>query len=264
MTILAIIIFIFLVAIPVYFISRSASEKRRQQQFYRDHFPEEWIDVLNKRISYYTRLTEEGKKSFREKISKFLGDAKIIGIGVDIDNSLRLLVACSAVIPVFHFDGWRYANMGEILVYDGEVPSKEKIEGILLGQVKPFQTSHMVLLSKPSLEQGFQLGGGQRSNVGIHEFIHMVDQADGDIDGIPNALMPEELLKPWTRLMYAEIERMHKGKSDINPYGLTNHAEFFAVVSEYFFENPERFKKQHPELFEILAKVFHEENMIKK
>ncbi len=260
---LSIFIFIGLIALPVYYISKSAIEKQKQKAFYRNNFPPEWVEILLKRVAYYHRLNEEEKIVFQKKIGQFLGQADISGVGkVKIDDTIRLLIAASAVIPVFHFEDWTYRNMGEILVYDGEVNTNlyddEKKDGVLLGQVKPFQTKHMVLLSKQSLEQGFHRMNGHRSNVGIHEFVHLIDQADGDIDGIPGALMPEALLKPWTTLMYAELELMKKQKSDINPYGLTNHAEFFAVVSEYFFENPERFKKYHPELAEILSEIFHE------
>jgi len=68
--------------------------------------------------------------------------------------------------------------------------------------------------------------------------------------------MPEELIAPWTELMYKELEHIKHGHSDINPYGLTNHAEFFAVVCEYFFEDHDKFKTHHPELYALLTKVF--------
>ncbi|MEO6202766.1 MAG: zinc-dependent peptidase, partial [Nitrospirales bacterium] len=50
-----------------------------------------------------------------------------------------------------------------------------------------------------------------------------------------------------------------RGHSDINPYGLTNEAEFFAVVSEYFFETPVRMKQKHPELYSMLEQIFHQD-----
>jgi MtfA peptidase len=56
--------------------------------------------------------------------------------------------------------------------------------------------------------------------------------------------------------MYKEIERIKEGRSDINPYGLTNHAEFFAVVCEYFFEDHVKFKKNHEELYSLLMQIF--------
>jgi Mlc titration factor MtfA (ptsG expression regulator) len=258
---LSIFIFIFLIGVPTYFIVKSTVQKRTKRNFYLTNFPSSWVELLEQKVGYYNKLTKEDKMLFQKRIGIFLSEATISGVGVTIDDPLRLLVASSAVIPVFRFERWRYVNMGEILVYDGEVntdlSSHEKKDGILLGQVRPFQARHIVLLSKQYLEEGFQIMH-TRTNVGIHEFVHLIDQADGSIDGVPNTIMPENLLKPWTKLMYAELDKMKKGKSDINPYGLTNHAEFFAVVSEYFFSNPERFEKHHPELYLILAKTFHQ------
>ena len=55
------------------------------------------------------------------------------------------------------------------------------------------------------------------------------------------------------------MRQIAEGDSDINPYGLTNNAEFLAVVSEYFLSNPEKFKKRHFELYQFLVKIFHRE-----
>ncbi len=48
-------------------------------------------------------------------------------------------------------------------------------------------------------------------------------------------------------------------RSDINPYGGTNKAEFFAVASEYFFEKPKQFAKTHPELYDLMTEVFNQD-----
>ena len=55
------------------------------------------------------------------------------------------------------------------------------------------------------------------------------------------------------------MDKIIEGKSDINPYGTTNEAEFFSVVSEYFFQRPKLLEKNHPELYELLAKVFNQD-----
>ena len=57
--------------------------------------------------------------------------------------------------------------------------------------------------------------------------------------------------------MRKEIESILKDRSDINPYGATNEAEFFAVVSEYFFERPKLLKEKHPELYQLLSEIFN-------
>jgi MtfA peptidase len=149
--------------------------------------------------------------------------------------------------------------LGEVLIYNGLVETHQisdaENENDILGQVRPFQSRHILLLSKQSLEKGFEDMNG-KGNVGFHEFAHLLDEADGAIDGVPKALMPSKLIMPWTQLMYKEIERIKEGKSDINPYGVTNHAEFFAVVCEYFFENHDKFRDNHKELYLLLTKVF--------
>jgi Mlc titration factor MtfA (ptsG expression regulator) len=58
--------------------------------------------------------------------------------------------------------------------------------------------------------------------------------------------------------MSEEIGKMKNNHSDINIYGATNKAEFFAVASEYFFQQPHLFKEKHPELFELMEKIFHQ------
>ncbi|MNL83823.1 Protein MtfA [compost metagenome] len=57
-------------------------------------------------------------------------------------------------------------------------------------------------------------------------------------------------------MIHEEMHKIEQGKSDINPYAITNEAEFFAVVSEYFFEKPDQFKSKHPELYESLSTMF--------
>jgi len=61
----------------------------------------------------------------------------------------------------------------------------------------------------------------------------------------------------WEEMINKEIDYILQRKSDINPYGATNKAEFFAVSSEYFFERPKLLADKHPELYELLAMVFH-------
>ena len=58
-------------------------------------------------------------------------------------------------------------------------------------------------------------------------------------------------------MVHETIKKMeHQGRSDINRYGATNDAEFFAVVTEYFFERPGEMKEHHPELFNMLSEMF--------
>ena len=84
----------------------------------------------------------------------------------------------------------------------------------------------------------------------------MIDKTDGSIDGIPTVILDKQYIMPWLQLMRRKIEEIRNEESDINPYGATNESEFFAVVSEYFFERPDLLQEKHPDLYEILVKIF--------
>ncbi len=261
MSIILIILFLLLVILPfAYLILGNRNRSKGIKLKSSEPFPERWKEELNRNVVYYKKLSQDEKARFEARVRRFLIETRITGVDVEITDKILILVAASAVIPVFSFKEWRYAGLEEILLYKGMINDYriEEVEksSTILGQVRPFQAGNIILLSQAALENGFRSMDG-RENVGFHEFAHMIDKADNDMDGIPRALLPDELIKPWTSLMYKEIDRIRKGKSDINSYGATSEAEFFAVVCEYFFENPEGFKKKHPELHAIMVKAFH-------
>lgn len=229
-------------------------------------FPEAWRVILTDRVAFYSALTDTEKLRFEKQVQLFIARTRITGIKTSIDDTTRLLVACSAVIPIFGFrGGWEYDNLGEVLVFpdawkldrdeDREV---KPLEGTLLGSVQNFQTDHYMRLSKAALEQGFR-DAKDKQNVGIHEFAHLLDQADGEIDGVPLLMLPRELVPQWKQLMHDEIEQIRAGKSSIGDYGGTSAAEFFAVVLEYFFEKPEQLETKHPELYQLLTRTFRQD-----
>jgi Mlc titration factor MtfA (ptsG expression regulator) len=112
-----------------------------------------------------------------------------------------------------------------------------------------------MILSQQALRESFSNKTG-KSNVGIHEFVHLVDSTDGSFDGLPESVLQKKYVLPWLQLMHTEMKNIDSGKSDINPYALTNEAEFYAVVSEYFFSRPDLLKEKHPELYEGLERIF--------
>lgn len=112
-----------------------------------------------------------------------------------------------------------------------------------------------MLLSQHELRQAF-INKTSKSNTAIHEFVHLVDKTDGSIDGIPEFFLDKQYVLPWLKLVKESVENIEQNRSDINPYALTNNAEFFAVAAEYFFERPDLLKSKHPELYDVLVKIF--------
>ncbi len=223
--------------------------------------PEGYQKLLEEHVAFYRSLDEAGRHRFEEKIKELLGYVRITGVNTHIDDLDRLLIASSGVIPIFGFPEWRYYNLGEVLLYPNsfnDVNFLTKGAGRdVLGMVGDGPMQRTMILSKPSLREGFANTSG-KENTGIHEFVHLLDKEDGTVDGLPEALLQRKYTLPWLRLMAENIQAIKAGKSDFNIYGSKNEAEFFAVASEYFFESPELFKRMHPELYDLMTKIFNQ------
>jgi Mlc titration factor MtfA (ptsG expression regulator) len=174
-----------------------------------------------------------------------------------VDDTTQVLVAASAIIPIFHFDHWEYSRLSEVLVYPGSFDENYRTgqEGArdMLGMVGAGHLSGVMILSKPSLLAGFENAGDKR-NVGIHEFAHLVDQADGDIDGIPPGV-PVDVARTWILWVAQELADPPAKRSHIRPYAYTNEAEYFAVLMEYFFEAPAVLQRKNPQVYDMLTKM---------
>jgi MtfA peptidase len=90
-------------------------------------------------------------------------------------------------------------------------------------------------------------------NVVLHEFAHQIDQDSGAADGRP--WRPGAAARRrWDRVMGDALDRLRREPSElIDPYGASDPAEFFAVVSEVFFERPAELAAEAPAVYAELA-----------
>ena len=251
---------IMLVGIGLYrFLTRHIRQRAMIRQ---TPFPAAWECILEQEVPFYQTLSPPDQAHFREEVHIFLHEKRITGINTSVDDTIRVLVAASAIIPIFGFPGWEWEHIREILIYPTSFGEAYQMgsakEHTISGMVGSGAMTRMMILSKPDLLQGFQRHS-DRHNVGIHEFAHLLDKSDGVVDGVPEVALPGRAIRPWLNLVQTEMNKIRHGHSDINPYGLTNEAEFFAVVSEYFFENPVRMKQKHPQLYTMLEQIFHQD-----
>lgn len=216
--------------------------------------------LLQAHVAYYQKLDDTGKARFEKQITEFLDNTRIEGVGTDITELDQVLIASSAVIPIFGFPGWKYQNLTNIILYPDTFDKEFQFEGEnrnILGMVGSGYMNGQMLLSRTALTKGFSNSAGDE-NATIHEFVHLLDKSDGATDGIPENLIAHEYAAPWLHLMHTEMHKIETGHSDINPYALTNEAEFFAVAAEYFFEKPEQLEAKHPELYRQLSLIFQQ------
>ena len=219
------------------------------------------VDILSQHVHFYQRLNEPARQRFREKVGSFLANVRIEGVGATIDERDRIYVASSAVIPIFGFPEWEYRNLTDVLIYPDTFNQEFKFEGAdraILGMVGSGYMNGKMILSQQALRQGFEVTS-DKNNTAIHEFVHLLDKSDGAVDGIPENLIAHQYAIPWMHLMQQQIEEIRKNRSDINPYGASDKSEFFAVISEYFFERPDLLKEKHPQLYEYLEMIFKQD-----
>lgn len=223
--------------------------------------PAEWKAILQKDVPFYSKLEEKRKPEFEHRMMHFLSTSRLTGVNTELEDLDRIYIAASAIIPIFGFKDWEYINLHEVLVYPGSFNHDFEQTGAsrtVLGMVGDGAMNNMMVISQHELRQAFINKSG-KSNTAIHEFVHLVDKTDGSVDGIPEFLLDKQYVLPWLQLVQQNIREIINDRSDIDPYAISNNAEFFAVVSEYFFERPDLLQTRHPALYELLSKIFRQE-----
>ncbi|MBL0272926.1 MAG: zinc-dependent peptidase [Chitinophagaceae bacterium] len=202
--------------------------------------PENYQELLTDYVQFYRQLDEEAKEKFEKRIEHFLSAVKITGVNAVVEDLDRLLIASGAIIPVFAIPDWQYINLHEVLLYPGAFNEDFDQAGSdrpIAGMVGTGAMQHVMIITKWQLRQGF-INNQDAHNTAIHEFVHLIDKMDGTFDGVPEIILERKYVERWKQIMDSTISRMKNHGSDIDMYGATNPTEFFAVVSEYFLNNP--------------------------
>ena len=223
-------------------------------------FPDEWERILCTHVAFFVALNDTEKARFRHLVQIFLDEVLITGIRTEVDETIRVLVAASAAIPIFGFHDWEYHRLREVLIYpdafDDAYQSHGGSDANILGMVGLHHLSGVMILSKPALLAGFAHQAGTQ-NVGVHEFAHLVEQEASEY-GLPPEV-PWMVVRQWVRYVARELARPSTQRANISAYAYTNEHEYFAVLAEYFFTSPELLKRRDPALYAMLRGMFHQD-----
>ena len=225
-----------------------------------EEIPPRWTVILDKKVSFFRALDADGKKRFLHDVAHFLSTINIVGVTVEVTLEDRLLVASSAIIPLFGFPQWHYHHLDEVILYPSAFDRNfnfDRPQELISGMVGSGNMEGKMILSKRALHHGFD-NSRDKQNVGIHEFIHLLDKEDGGIDGIPPVFHEQASIIPWMTLIKKKMKDINRSNSDIRDYGATNVKEFLAVSGEYFFERPHLLKRNHPELYDMMSIAFNQ------
>jgi Mlc titration factor MtfA (ptsG expression regulator) len=217
-------------------------------------------DLLDAHVGFYRALEPAERERFVGRTEAFAREVRIHAVKVGLEDLDKVLVAASAVIPVFGFKEWAYTNLSDVLLYE-EAFDAQHFAGPdnrynVLGMVGSGAMERVMILSCPALREGYARVATP-FNTGVHEFVHLVDKSDGAVDGIPESLLGASV-DAWSQLLHTYLHAVRSGHTDINTYAGTNGAEFLAVVSEYFFKRPDLMVERHPDLYAMLSHIFQQ------
>jgi Mlc titration factor MtfA (ptsG expression regulator) len=234
----------------------------------RQTFPAQWQDWLRARTSIYVRVPPELRPRLHELIRIFVGEKTFVGCnGLTVTEEMRVVIAAYACllvvnrpdVPGSHF----YDDLFSILVYPTPfiVPHTLRdghgviTEGhrVLSGQA---WDSRRIIVSWQDIEDGPTTG----HNVVLHEFAHYLDMEDETMDGAPG-LGSVRAYREWSKVFWEEYDRLRATlgagqPTFLDPYAASAPAEFFAVVTEAFFEKPRELELQHAGLYEQLRRYY--------
>jgi Mlc titration factor MtfA (ptsG expression regulator) len=240
--------------------------KRRRRRILAEPFPDEWRGVLESNVVHYGLLPPELQEKLRGIIQVLVAEKDWAGCrGLAMTVEIKVTLAALAGILILGQDDFYFDNVLTVLVYPSGYRARRRhglggeafIEGMeeLEGEADP--NGPITLSWNSTLEAARQPGYG--SNLVFHEFAHKVDMLAGEATGKPP--MPRALEERWDAVMpraYRNLVRAveQRRKSFLDPYGATNEAEFFAVVTEAFFDDPLGLRAGHAELYEVFRELY--------
>jgi Mlc titration factor MtfA (ptsG expression regulator) len=224
--------------------------------------------IVSRHVPELARLDAAERGELEGLVRVFLAEKSFEGCGgLELTEEIQVTIAAEACLLLLHRDNDMYPGVDVILVYPAAywVESKTHDGAVVIegpeARLGESWARGLVVLAWDHVSSRLMRAGGH--NVVLHEFAHQLDGENGSMDGTP-PLTTGARYSSWGRVLGQEFtelsERLHAGKpNDIDAYGATNPAEFFAVVTEMFFERAAAMKARHPELYAELAAFYHQD-----
>ena len=265
---LNLLLFVSLLGLAVlgYWLISAYRRKKKLQRIAAMPFKEEDRKLLS-HIKHYQALNSEEKEKIERSILRFIHTKDFVGVKLEVTEEMKVLIAFYACLLLLHITTENcYNNLKTIIIYNhpvmidkvqnnGGIFSKEQF--LIDGQSA---NDTVVIIWHDAKREAYH---PRKENVIVHEFAHEIDFMDGEIDGVPP--MERSKYHEWTNVLYREFEKLnHVAMKNrdwgdykfIGEYAATNEAEFFAVLSERFFESPGSLKKKFPDIYNELKDFY--------
>ena len=221
-------------------------------------------DNAFRQVPLLDHLSEEERTRLRSLAILFLHEKSFVGAhDLEVSEDMQLLIALQACLPILQLGIDWYSGWSTIIVYPaGFAPKREvvdefglvhTVEHEVIGEA--WQRGPVILSWEDTETAGIRDG----HNVVIHEFVHKLDMLNGAADGFPPQ-HEHSHARAWSEIFataYADFQE--NPKPGLSRYGATAPAEFLAVLSEVFFENPGLLNGIYPEVYAALSLIFRQD-----
>ncbi len=230
-------------------------------------FPPAWRAILRTRMPGFARLPADLQLRLKKHVQVLLAEKPFIGCaGLEVSDEVRVLVAAQAALLLLGRRATLFPQLRQVLVYPSAflVQRSSAGEGGVVHDARralageSWQQGQVILAWDEVLRGAAVPDDGH--NVVVHEFAHQLDQENGPANGAPWLGGPDGRRRRarWAAVMAAEFDALQQRVAAgapglIDAYGATDPAEFFAVISEVFFERPQDLAASHPRLYAELA-----------
>lgn len=263
-----IILRIFIIAFILYYYYLKLTRFYQRKRLKKANFPQEWREFLYKYIYLYRILPENLQEELHEAIKIFLAEKQFISqdnTPVTIETKLAIASqACLLLLGDKKEKRNYFPYLKYIYIYPDLIVQQqgEQMSALLSGQSSVGNKSGKDGRVSLSWQEVIRQSSSphQTENVILHEFAHQLDQEFGTATGVPRLKNLQETLI-WGKILKQEYENhvqaVTRGKlTIIDPYGATNMAEFFAVITEAFFLKSKLLATYHPLLYNQLLNYY--------
>ncbi|NVK72293.1 MAG: zinc-dependent peptidase [Oceanospirillaceae bacterium] len=212
------------------------------------------------------------REALREMSLHFIARKNIAPGGqFEFTESMCLKLATMACVPILHLGLDWYDHCQTIILYEGDFIANhpyQSEDGVIHPEGRglsgeAWQRGPLILSWQSILETGPYMRHGKASNVVIHEFAHKLDMLRDGANGAP-PMHPDMKAGEWHDIFTEAFQHLrndwqHHKHLPLDEYALTNPAEFFAVCSETFFEDPIMMKKEMPDVYRLLSQFYRQQ-----
>lgn len=240
--------------------SRASAERRREADILASPVPDTWVGIIRSNVGLYGRMPDRFRSRFEGLVNLFIDRVTFEGCdGQVVDDEVRVTIAAQASLLLLNRPENFFRGLHTVLVYPQAYvahPETMDEDGLVLSgpeeRAGESWDSGTVVLAWDHVSHGAR-DVRDGNNLVLHEFAHQLDQVNGDADGAPELRSPS-CYRTWSQVLGEEYRKLRESVEEGRPtvidgYGATEPGEFFAVVTEAFYEKPRQLRQRHPDLY---------------